>query len=162
VWRRSRGDDDEDDRRALTPEEEAALQLGLERVQEEKRQALLQPGPTWREWFLYDAMKWWLAILYLIVDSWIVVAWIGNDTITLLTVTGTLLSLALAFYLEILLYRYLWRRPDERETAGRERFHPGWLALREAGIWTPEASVVVARDARRGPEDGAPDPHEFL
>ncbi len=144
----------------LTPEEVAALETGLERVAEEKRQALLDPGPTWREWFFFDAMKWWIGVGFLIVDAWIVLSWVGGDAFTLLNELGAVASLAGALYLEILLYRYLWRRPSETRRPGP--FRPGWTALREVGRWTPEAAQPAGLGRPRATEDGSPSPHDFL
>ncbi len=163
MWPRKSADTegDEDDRE-LTPEEEAAYRTGLERVQEEKQAALRHPGPSWREWFFFDAMKWWLGIVFLIVDAWIATSWIGGGNDTAGNALGLAASLAGALYLEVLLYRYLWRRPVDRDMIGRSGFRPSWKALREVGRWTPEASFVASRRARQGIDEGAPDPSEFL
>ncbi|HTT16607.1 MAG TPA: hypothetical protein VMH49_04540 [Thermoplasmata archaeon] len=160
MWRGT--DDADEDERELTPEEEAAFRVGLERVQEEKREALVDPGPSWREWFFYDAMKWWLGIVFLIADAWVVTSWISDGVATATDIVGVVLSLAAALYLEVLLYRYLWRRPSDPDLVGRGTFRPGWKALREVGRWTPEASRVASRAARRRPEQGGVDPNEFL
>jgi hypothetical protein len=146
----------------LTPDEEAAWEAGLERVAEENRRAIRDPGPSWKEWFLYDGAKWWVALVFLIVDSWIVTGWFSYGTITRTGVLGAVLSLVLALYLEVLAYRLLWRRPSEDGSRRGQRFRPGWTALREVGFWTPEAARFRAGGPRPAPEDSAPDHRDFL
>ncbi len=143
----------------LTPEEEQAWESGLERVTEEKRLALRDPGPTWREWFFYDHAKWWVGLTFLIVDSWIVTGWIYNGGISTIGAAETAASLGVAIYLEVLLYRYLWRRPG---TVSRSRFRPSWKALTEFGRWTPEGEEARRGGASAVPADGAPNPREYL
>lgn len=143
----------------LTPEEEAAWEAGLERVAEEKRRALEHPGPTWREWFFYDHARWWVGLLFLIVDSWIATAFLHSGTISGVGAAEDAASLAAAIYLEFLLYRYLWRRPTERSFG---RFRPSWTALTEFGRWTPEGERVRRGEGPPVPEDGGPSPREFL
>ncbi len=145
----------------LTPEEEDALRIGIERIHQEKLQALRDPGPGWKEWFLFDGAKWWVGLLYLVVDSWIVGLWFERYGVTGTIVVLIVLSLVAALYLELLAFRYLWRRPADDEHVGSGVFRPGPFALREVGIWTPEAKSHLASRLRRGPE-GAPDPHDFL
>lgn len=153
----------DDDANKLTPEEEAALQLGLERVAEDKRKALLEPGPNWKQWFFYQGMKWWLPVLFLIVDSWIAASWIGNDSFAAANVLGMVVSLVLAVYLEGLAYLYLWREPSDQEAATGGRFRPGWRGLREYGRWTPEGERRRRWAASSPPsEPGAPEPRDFL
>jgi hypothetical protein len=147
------------DDEALTPEEEAAWAAGVERVAQEKRRALREPGPTWREWFFYDHAKWWYGIAALVVDSWVATSWVAGGARSTLRLVGLAVSVGWAVYLEFLLYRYLWRRPVSG-SAGR--FRPGWFALREVGLWTPEATHASAPSARPAPEEGAPNPREFL
>jgi hypothetical protein len=144
----------------LTPEEIAILEQGLDRVAQAKRDALADPGPTWRQWFFWDAMKWWIAVVYLIVDAWILVSWIAGGALTVLTGVGALVSIVVALYLEVLFWLYLWREPTEEGRSGT--FRPGWRALRQFGRWTPEAAGPAGL-GRPGPtDDGSPSPHEFL
>ena len=143
----------------ITPEEQRAWELGLERLEEEKRAALKDPGPTWREWFFYDHAKWWVGLLFLIADVWIVGSWVSGGGVTGLGAVGLVASLAAATYLEMLLWGYLWRRPTEGTPRGRGRFRPSWRALREFGRWTPESARLRARGV---PDDGSPTPQEFL
>ncbi|HYA10575.1 MAG TPA: hypothetical protein VEH10_02745 [Thermoplasmata archaeon] len=150
------------DERELTPEEEAAYVAGLERIELEKQRALADPGPSWREWFFYDHAKWWVGLGFLVVDVWAVGSWFtdGNDTPT--RALGAVLTLAAVLYPEVLLYRYLWRRPSENESWSTGPFRPSWKALREFGRWTPEADRLRARGRSPTPTDGVPHPEEFL
>ena len=146
----------------LTPEEQALWQAGVERVEQEKREALRAPGPSWRDWFFYDHAKWWVGLLFLIVDSWIAAAWVYGGSPSTLDAVGLALSLALAVYLEFLAWGYLWRRPSERTERSHRRFRPSWRALREFGRWTPEGARLRERGSVAAPEDGSPNPREFL
>jgi hypothetical protein len=145
----------------LTPEEREQYSRAVDRVREDQLRALRDPGPTWREWWYYDGMKWWVGLLYLILDSWIGVGWIDWAGYVAWGTAGLFVSLAGALYLEILFYRYLWRRPQE-EASQTGPFRPGWTALREFGRWTPEEAAVRAGKIRRAPTDGSTDAHEFL
>jgi hypothetical protein len=148
-----------EDDRELTPEEEKAWEAGLERVVEEKRDALRDPGPTWKEWFFYDHAKWWVCLAFLVIDSWIGTGWVYNGSLTLVGGLETVAALVAAVYLEFLLYRYLWRRPRD---ISRARFRPSWKALTEYGRWTPEATALRKSGGRPVPVDGGPNPQEFL
>jgi hypothetical protein len=148
-----------EDDQELTPEEERAWEAGLERVVEEKREALRDPGPSWREWFFYDHAKWWVVLGFLIVDSWIATGWIANGSLSLDGALWTGGSLVAAVYLELLVYRLLWRRPAD---ITRKRFRPSWKALVEFGRWTPEAAAVRRGERPAGPVDAGPNPQEFL
>jgi hypothetical protein len=137
-----------------TPDEEFDYRERLEQVVDEKRRALLDPGPPWKEWFLFDGAKWWMGLLFLIFDAWIVGAgieagllWVG------------LLGLIPATYLELLSWRYLWFRSDLGRPV-RGGFQPTWLRLTEFGRWTPEGTTVrTLGRAALGPE--GTNPKEF-
>jgi len=115
----------------LTPEEEAAIRIGLDQLAEEKVQALRDPGPSWREWFFFDAAKWWVAVAFLVLDSWVVGAWIAYGAITTTGVQNLSLSLGLPIPLETLLYLAL----------GFGLYHFGSVSL--PGILGLAASLVV-------------------
>jgi hypothetical protein len=152
------GDDHE-----LTPEEEEAYRAGIERIELEKERALANPGPSWSEWFYYDAAKWWIGLGFLIVDAWVGGAWFTDGAFSSERALGAALCLGAAFYVEFLIARYLWRRPSESDLRRPGPFRPGWTALREVGRWTPEAA---RRRAHGGGtpylDDGTPRPDEFL
>jgi len=140
----------------MTPEEEAALRAQMDRVEEEKRLARLDPGPTWREWFLFDASKWWVVLFLLVADSWIVVGWLPTGNIV-----GMVLSLAAAVYAEYLLGQFLWHRPAPRPTRAAGGFRPTWYHPFPYGRWTPEGLEAKTTGAPVV-TDGTPDPKEFL
>ncbi len=138
----------------LTPEDVAVLDERLARIAEEKRAALLHPGLTWREWFYFDAMKWWIGLGCLIADTWVAAFWLEAH-VPLLMVP----SLAAALYAEFLLFRYLWTRP-EGPIQGR-RFRKSWLRPVEVGRWTPEGEELRAGVRPSVGEAGVPS-EEFL
>ncbi len=146
----------------LTPQEEAAWDAGLARVAEENRRAIQDPGPSWKEWFLYHGAKWWVLVAFLVVDSWVVTGWFSYGAISTSGAVFAALSLTLAIYLELLIYRLLWRRPPEDSARRSRRFRPGWTALREVGLWTPEAARFRSGAARPVADDGTPDHRDFL
>lgn len=119
-----------------------------------KREALRDPGPAWREWFLFHGAKAWVGLAFLIVDVWIAELWISP-----FQPLGLGLSLAFAVYVEFLAWRYLWYRPEANW--GLRGFRPSWLRPRAVGRWTPEEAAI--RRGEHGPElvEG-PDPSEFL
>lgn len=126
---------------------------------EAKRQALDDPGPSWRQWFYRSFLKAYVILGFVILDSWVAGSW-AEPSVNLV---GLVPSLAFAVYLEVLLYRYLWERPSPEEAADRRRpFRPTWLRPRLFGIWTPEAERAQAGlDPVPGAAAG-PDPSEFL
>lgn len=138
-----------------TPEERAAVSERLDRVAEEKRRALAEPGPSWREWWFHDASKWYLLLVLLIGDLWLVT--LGVESGGLLYALVALVGL---LYVEFLLYRYLWYRPRAEEGRPRGAFRRTWLRPVRYGRWTPEADLVRA-GGQLAPEEEGPDLREF-
>ena len=133
------------------PEHSASVDLTEE---EEKKRALAEPGPTWKEWLYFTAFRWWFGILFLVVDSWVVVEFLEIGS-----VVGLLAGAIAAVYLEYLLYVYLWRRPVPTRHVRLRRAR--WPPV-EVGRWTPEAFAARAAGVRPTlPRDTA-DPREFL
>ena len=127
------------------PEFDEATRERIEIVAEEKKKALEEPGPSWRDWLYYEAFKWWLAIALLVVDSWVVAQWLElSATVGVnLAVVGAVLSILGAIYVEFLLYRYLWYRPHpDAPRLRRGQFRRSWMRPVEYGRWTPEAKRV--------------------
>jgi hypothetical protein len=137
---------------AYTPEEEVAYRDQLAQVIEEKKQALADPGPSWREWFFFSAMKVYLGLTFFIVDSWIIVTWLEAGS-----AAGAAVSTVAAVYLEFLCYRWLWTRP-RLDRPVRASFRPSWHTPVQFGRWTPEAELF--RAGKLPPE--GPNPREFL
>jgi hypothetical protein len=136
-------------------QENYSLDERLARVDEEKRRALHEPGPSWREWWQYSGSKWWIGLGLFIADIWVVLSWLQVGS-----VIGALVSLVAVFYLEFLLSQYLWFRPSPERPSRRGDFRRTWLHPFEFGRWTPEAELV-----RRGgtlSPDAGPNPKEFL
>ena len=144
------------DDKVLDPFEEAELDERLSVVREEKRMALKDPGPSWREWFFFDAAKWWIGLLFFIVDTWIAGFWVEQGTFLAIAP-----SIAVAIYAEFLLFRFLWYRPTGEEPRRAGVFRRSWLHPVPYGRWTPEAAR-----ARMGIDpirtEGGPDPREFV
>jgi hypothetical protein len=134
------------------PFQRQILRDQLDRVAEEKRLALLDPGPTWHEWFFHSAAKWWIGLAFLVVDAWLIVACLDIGLYLL-----TIPVLVVALYIEFLVYRYLWYSPDTTRSGGR--FRRSWVRPVPFGRWTSEAE-----HARTHPtsSDGGPEPNEFL
>lgn len=145
----------------LLPDEEADLEARLDRVREEKQKALAEPGPSWREWFLFSGAKWYVVLGYLIVFAW-EASYAGPDAHVALYIVAPVVAVTL--YAEFLLYRFLWYRPKigdhsrSRRSDGRWR---RWLYPVRYGRWTPEADAVRAGHPILVPEAG-PDPREFV
>ncbi|MCI4365251.1 MAG: hypothetical protein L3K10_04220 [Thermoplasmata archaeon] len=138
-----------------TPEDDLAYRERLEDVVEEKRRALEDPGPPWKEWFLFSGVKWWIGLGFLIVDTWIIAGGFEAG----LPVVGLALLIP-ASYLQFLLWRCLWFRPSlDRPVRGD--FRRSWKRPVEFGRWTPEATMVRLHGrAALGPQ--GPNPQEFL
>jgi hypothetical protein len=149
------GSSDDVDSSTLTPEEEAAVVDQMNLVNEEKLQALRHPGPTWREWFFFDASRWWVGLMLFIGDSWIIAIWIGYGSLL-----GLVGSMALAAYAEYLLWQYLWHRPEHHLSRSTGGFKRTWYRPVPFGRWTPEGEAFRAGDLAA--PQGAPDPREFL
>ncbi len=71
----------------------------VDQVAAEKKAALEEPGPSWREWGLHSALKWYVGLGFLIVDGLLVDFWTGQ------AVYLGLLSLIPAVYAEYLLWQ---------------------------------------------------------
>jgi hypothetical protein len=132
-----------------------------DRVAIEKARALAEPGPGWRTWFLQRALRAYYLLGILIANAQVVVFWIEVQNLAVsILVVGAVLSLAVALYLELLLYRYFWYRPRVDVSRVR-RFRRTWLHPFEYGRWTPEADLVAAGEPIYQTEEG-PSAKEFL
>jgi hypothetical protein len=126
---------------------------------ETRKQALAEPGPSWREYFYYSFAKVWTVLAFFIIDSFDVVTFAVPFNPA--AIVGTLI---LVVYAEFLLYEYLWHRPSE-PVRGRLRqpFHATWYRPFPYGRWTEEADLIrEGRATRQDIVDSAPDPEEFL
>jgi hypothetical protein len=125
----------------------------VDQVAAEKQAALLDPGASWREWWLQSGAKWYLGFGFLVADGLLIDSWVVPGLYV------GLLSLVPAVYAEYLAWQYLWYRPgelppDQRRRRRRWYFHP-----LPVGRWTPEAEL--ARKGELIPTD-QPSPSEFL
>ena len=125
--------------------------------EEQKKRSVAEPGPAWREWFYFEFVKVWGILGLLVADSWLAVTFAVPLNLPVLVA-----GLAVAFYLEFLLYRFLWYRPDPEESYQRDGFRRTWTRPAQFGRWTTEAwrareGLNPMPDARHGP-----DPREFL
>jgi hypothetical protein len=147
---------DNDTEEEISPEERQALVDQMDRVRQQKLEALHAPGLSWREWFYFDALKWWIGLGCFIVDVWIVSWWVEGAPWYLGVVT-----LAAGIYLEILLFRYLWYRPREETSRQRGAFRRTVWHPVEFGRWTPEWRLVQQGRLIPGADEG-PSPKEFV
>ena len=132
-----------------------AREQKAEAWEDARQKALDDPGPGWKEWFLYHGAKMWVALGFFIADMWIFLTWVSA-----FNAIGLALSIAAAIYLEILAYRYLWYRVNPEAPRPTEPFRRTWLRPREFGLWTPEGAM-----AKRGeiPRSGSgPRREDFL
>ncbi len=125
-----------------------------ETEEDARKRALADPGPSWSEWLYSTAFKWWLGIAFLIVDSWIVTTFLEAGAWVLLFACTIG-----AVYLEYLLFRYLWARPEEIRRGSRPRRR--WPPF-EVGRWTPEGRRARETGIVPTAEPAPSDPREFL
>jgi hypothetical protein len=145
----------------LLPDEEVALEAQLVRVREEKRLALLEPGPTWSQWFFFRAAKWYVIVAFLIALSW-ELGYLFPPSNS--PADEVLPVVAATVYAEFLLYRCLWYRPTSGGPSRSTRDKPFRRSLIRPvryGRWTPEGADVRAGRPVVVPAQG-PDPREFL
>lgn len=121
---------------------------------QQRKEALEAAGPTWREYFFRSFLKVWIGLALFIVDIWIIVTWIQPLNLALMLAT-----LAVAIYLEFLLYQYLWRRASLSDDP--QKFRPSVFRPVLYGRWTIEADLARAGKLAVEPRKG-PDPKEFL
>lgn len=127
-------------------------------TEEDRRQALADPGPSWSQWFYWSFLKTWVVLGFLIGDVFVVATW-GAP----LNLAGMIPSLALAIYAEILGYQYLWYRPSlPSRSLARAEFRRTWLRPVPYGRWTPEAARVKRGLPALDVVHAGPDPREFL
>lgn len=143
-----------------SPEEAARFRAAAEEIDTEKQRALSEPGPSWKDWWYFSASRWYMVLLFLIVDAWV-----------LLTPRPSLLFLGLAVtialaYAEFVFYQYLYHRPHPERRHRGARFRRTWYRPFEIGRWTPEGTAIRTGVHRRdevipSAEEG-PTPEEFF
>ena len=123
-----------------SPGDELADESLEDRVEQEKARALERAGTELAPMVFQRALRAYYVLGILIVDVQVVVGWyeVGSAV-------GLVVCLALAVYLEFLLYRYLWSRPRADAAPPRGQFRPTWVRPSEYGRWTPEADLVPGR-----------------
>lgn len=105
-------------------------------LRQEMARARAEPGPGWREWVLFTGLKPWMAVAFLIVDSWVALTCVQLGYPVAIAVT-----VPAAVFLEIRLWLYLWHRPTiEARHRGRSRFASTMWPMR-FGRWTPEGEA---------------------
>jgi len=147
---------DADPEEEVSPEERQALVEQMDRVRQQKLEALRAPGLGWRDWFYFDALKWWIGLAFFIVDVWIVSWWLEGAPAIL-----GIATLIGGVYLEFLTFRFLWYRPRDDTPRPRGRFRATWSRPVEFGRWTPEWRLVREGRLLPGGEEG-PSPKEFV
>lgn len=139
------------------PEEVARFWAAQERTEEEKRSALAEKGPPWKEWWFYSASKWYVILLFLVGDVWALVTWLDSGASYL-----ALVLLALV-YLEFLLYQYLYYRAPAPSRRRGASFRRTWYRPVEFGRWTPERERArVQREQGVVAADDGPSRDEFF
>ncbi|MCI4366393.1 MAG: hypothetical protein L3K08_01435 [Thermoplasmata archaeon] len=136
--------------------------LTLRPTPEDRKKLIELPGPSWSEWFYGSFLKVWIALGFLIVDSWIIGYWVEAGQ-----AIGIIPSVAVAVYLEYLGFQALWYRPrSDVSHSVRTEARRRWLYPVEFGRWTPEGRRVRAGLPPYGkgeePQSKGPDPHEFF
>ncbi len=132
-----------------------SYRIVLDQVAAEKKAALEDPGPSWREWVLHSAAKWYVGLGLLTLDGWVV-----GDFLFYRIYWPIAPALVGALYLEFLLWQFLWYRPEMYRSRARRHWTSSfWIHPVPFGRWTPEADL-----ARGGatPGSGEVDPAEFL
>jgi hypothetical protein len=136
----------------------ASRSRAADEFEREKQEAIAEPGPPWKEWFLFSGAKTWVVLGFFIIDSWIVASWLSPPNLLAMG-----LSLAGAIYVEFLLYSYLWERWNpERGARATKPFHPNFRRLREVGRWTPEGSRAKRDGKTPQQSTGGPRREEFM
>ena len=138
---------------------------------EERRRAIEDPGPSWKEWFFSSFAKVYLGLAWFVLDAILAATWLEAGLWV-----GAAGSVPAAAFLEYLAYQYLWFEPNPSRSVrspGSRRPAPS-----EERPWARRVHRLVrpfpygrwshaAARARRGlpavPDvDAGPDPGEFL
>ncbi len=136
---------------------------------EERKRALEDPGPSWREWVYGSMLKIYIPLGFLIADTWIVGAWVEpfRSIGALPAAVGAIASVAPALYGEYVLFEYLYARPPgDPSRSVREEFRPTVRRPFQYGRWTPAGRRVRAGrppyESPHGGGQGEVDPSEFF
>jgi hypothetical protein len=149
-------EDDEATEGSSDPYQRQILRDQLDRVAEEKRRALDDPGPSWHDWFYFDAAKWFVGLGFLIIDAWIIVTCLDAGV-----AIAVFPALVAALYLEFLGYQFLWYEPRPGGPRRRGPARRSWVRPVAQGRWTPEGVRAREHPSSAAPDQG-PAPEEFL
>jgi hypothetical protein len=131
-----------------------SFRIIIDQVAAEKKAALEDPGPPWREWALHSGAKPYVGLGFLIVDGWIAGYFLFIDLYL-----PIIPCIAAALYLEYLAWQYLWYRPEVFRRTAHRRSTRWWIHPVHYGRWTPEADLAHQGEFVSA---GQPDPQEFL
>jgi hypothetical protein len=131
-----------------------SFRIIIDKVAAEKKAALADPGPPWREWALHSGLKPYVGLAFLIVDGWIAGYFLFINIYW--PIAPCLVG---ALYLEYLAWQCLWYRPETFRRHVRRRSPSPWVHPVPYGRWTPEADLAQAGELI---PPGGPDPTEFL
>ena len=142
-----------------SPEEVTRFRAAAEEIEDGKRQALGEPGPSWKDRWYYSASKWYIVLLFLIVDAWA----LGSLFVAWYIAVPVLVALV---YGEFVLYEYLYRRPHPERRHRGISIRRSWYRPFGVGRWTPEGAAIRtgARSADEVIEsaDEGPSAEEFF
>lgn len=127
--------------------------------EEDRKAAIAELGPSWREYFFGPFAKVYVLLGFLIVDSSLAVYWVQP-----IDLYGLLPTLGVAVYLEYLAYQALWYMPAGGLSASsRGSGWHRWVHPVPYGRWT-SAYQRARRGLAPGPASGrdGPDPSEFF
>lgn len=125
--------------------------------EEERKKALEEKGPSWREWAFQTGLKPYVGLGLLVGDGLVLASL--EEAPVLWVKWMTFVAVPFLIYLDLLAYLFLWAAPPD--PLPKKSFHPTLFHPFLVGRWHSSRVKTLRRMAQRSRPDEV-SPEEFL
>jgi hypothetical protein len=127
---------------------------------EERKRALEEPGPSWKEWAYATGLKPYVALGLLVLDGLLLAS--IEEAPQLWVRWSALVALPFLIYANYYLYAYLWASPPETPELRKARAKPSVRHPFYVGRWHPRRAKALEEQKAFLDHGAQVAPEEFL